>query len=918
MSYLSIIQKDLPLATWSLDDTPSGSTASDYFINQDATYSTAQTVKSFPLVYGSSQSVIIDTNSGGYALKVPSLDRLSSKSKDEPFTIEFWIKFIDEGFSAPLTPTKIMGKLGSDSTGIYIHNSSIIAMVGDSAENVVKASVALPNMEKPIHIVMSYLNNSLILYVNGQASTASTASNVLTNAYNASNEFFTFIAQATELTYAIDCIAYYSRVLDIQTVRRHLAYGLGYELSNQIPARFGATRYNLSMAETKPVAVYSQNWNAPYSTNNMIDKDGYLTVKNISQPNLKYALDKDDSVFAWNANGLSVSAGGYVEIEEPLVITNGLEHGFGFIFYKPSSISGKQTLVYINNRYDSNRFLKIFFENNDLKYQLNGNAPQTLKLSVPNTADFAFGYFYSVEEQKLYVFFEGETPVFVSDSTFYPESIRLMSSPLFSDKEVYDSSDNVTSTYLKSVSHLDTIPTALTQIETLINNYKATFSHSEERFVMSAEGYYEFNIDLKRLASTNTTVGNHRVEWGYDGQELEVYATGNGATTWMAESLVDNRSSIPALIPETPGTNKYLNIKLYLTANDIEANPPKIHYFRFFTYETQEVSSQYVSNIVADGADVSIYSTSTNYCVVPPREETPFLYNEENGGLFIGNKAEIYYDYSPIDTSSVGITALSFFINPASTTVDIATIGAKSISYNGTNISGTGISSFYINGTSGTALTNNQWNHVVAVFSTSVSIPETIVFGGDDSNYRIDEIMVISGNVSSYADEIFNSYKGTYFVSVDSEDSSITIVDSEISNSNYSFSSYQPLNGEAYLLNPVSFVASSKPTTYSSPADISIDGEILSVGDRVLVTGASPGIYTVTSLVYGSSIGWSSAETLSGNSLVYVMDGAKGKGKYYSYVGSSWSESIGIPKYKVYSVDNKSVIYVDAYSSVEL
>jgi hypothetical protein len=921
MSYLSLIQKDLPLATWGLNEAPSSSAASDRFINQNGAYSTAQTSKAVPIVFGSSRSIILSANSGGYALSLPTLDRLSEKAKDEPFSIEFWIKFIDPSFSAPTAPTKIMGKEGSSYTGIYLHNSSIVAMVGDSVSTgVVITAVCVPNIRKPLHIVMSYLNGSLTLYVNGQSSSASSSDNLISNSYNSSNEYFRFIAQTGNLKYAIDCIAYYNRVLDVQTVRRHLAYGLGYEISSQIPASFGGIRYNLSMSDTKPVSVIDRGWENPKAINNMSVKDGYLTINNVSQPKLLFANDKTYP-FVWQTEGLSTAEGGYVLIENPLVISNGLEHGFGFSFYKPSSITGEQTLVYIDNPYDSERFLRFYFDGNALKYQIDGNTPVTLTATVSNATTITFGYYYSVANQQISVFNNQSTLNTTSNSTFYPGSIRLMSSPTFTDKEPYQT-DSVTSAYLREVVHL--VNTS-SNILTAINNYCATFNSTDRRFVMSAQGSYEFDLDLKRLASTNSTVGNHRVEWGYDGAELSVLATGN-PSAWKSETAITNRSPIPWLIDESPGTNKYLSVKINVTANDVEFNQPKVYYFRVVTYDTT-LDSTYRTTILADGPDIDIYSDETYFCSLPAREETPFLYNEEQGGLYVGRRAVITYDYASIDNSSdnSGISSMSFFINVASSTRRLLTLTdgttTYNITYDGTSITGlTGAASF-VNGASTAVLPSGTWNHVILKFNTKLNSPVTITIGStspstNPANFYIDEMMFMGGDASGSAVSIFNSYLGTNSATVSSGDKDVTINDSEVGNTSYAFNQYQPMYTEQYLLNPVNFVSTSKPTSYSSPADLSIDGEILSVGDRVLVTGASPGIYTVNSLTYGSSIGWSAAQTLSGQSLVYVRDGAVGSGKYYLWNGTSWSEAIGIPKYKVYSVKGNP-IFIDSYSTKE-
>ena len=204
MSYSSIIQRDLPLATWEIEESPSsgGTLACDRYLGSsyNTAYSsgTAQTQKNVPIIFGSTQSVQITANNSNYAFQIPSLDRLSSKTKDMQFSIEFWIKFYSPSFSTPNTMTKIVGKPNSQ-TGIYLHNSSIVAVVGDTAGTTVKTSVAVANIKKPLHVVMSYKNNSVYLSVNGSRTVGTSVNDVLTKEYSSGDGYFRFVFPGTNL-----------------------------------------------------------------------------------------------------------------------------------------------------------------------------------------------------------------------------------------------------------------------------------------------------------------------------------------------------------------------------------------------------------------------------------------------------------------------------------------------------------------------------------------------------------------------------------------------------------------------------------------------------------------------------------------------------------------------------------------------
>jgi hypothetical protein len=778
MSYLSIIQKDLPLATWGLDETPSSSAVSDTFINSPGTYSASQSVKSIPFVYGSDKSIILNNNgSNSYALKIPSLDRLSEKTRRDGFAIEFWIKFIDKDFSGPAVKTKIMGKLGHEHTGVYIYNSSIIGVVGDSSGSFISTDVSLPNMNKPMHIVLSYQNNSVSLFVNGQMSIKTGDENYIQNSYNSENEFFTFNALSSPLTYAIDNISIYSKSLDLQTVRRHLAYGFGYEFPNQVANFLGGTRYPISMSDTKPASFYQQYWSNPESINNLVVEKGYLTIRNITQPQLKFAIDKDISVFEHTTNGLKLnSAGGYVEIDSPVSLAGSISHGFGFSMHRTSG-SSRQTLLFVSDKYNYTKYFEVYIGSDNKLYSSYSDGSPTTLINSSVTGTFSFGYYYSVDNKNLTIF-SGSTSQVISNIQITPDTIRLLSSPLFSDKDRYDSSDDpATGVSIKKVFNIK----SATITGTELNEYVATHLNSEKRFVMSASGEYVFNVDLKKIAGASDIVGNNYVSWGYDGSEVSVSAVGNFDS--YSESLV-NRSSVPNLSLVESGTNKFVTVTLDFAATDIEFAPPKVYYFRIHTYETEDLSISDTDKTViySDGPDIVIDLD----CIPPSSEETPFLYNEEKGGLYVGGEAYIDYDSAPI-SADIGedgkIGSVSFFINPSSASSDILSISTTSITYSSPNLSGSGVT-FYVNGNSGSSLVNGQWNHVIAVFTTAISIPQRILFGGNTSGFYLDEIIVFGKKLTSTeANSVFGMYKGISSQIVGSSSINLSIIDTETTSS---------------------------------------------------------------------------------------------------------------------------------------
>lgn len=960
MSYASIIQQDLPLAVWELEEAPSsgGAIACDRFLgtayNGSYTTGTAQTEKRVPLIFGSSRSVQITANNGSpaYAFQIPSLNRLSSITKNEPVSIEFWIKFYSASFSAPTTMTKIMGKPNSE-TGVYIHNSSIVALVGDTAGQTAKAVVQVPNIKKPLHVVMTFFKNTVSLSVNGQTSSSTVDFDVFTKAYSSSDEFFRFQFPGTNLQYAIDHIAIYSRVLDIPTIKRHMVYGLGYEMPNQVARAYGGYRYNMSMVQTPASGRYEKgddsSWSNPFSVSNMIVENGYLRIEKHNQPTLRFASDKTSSVFTWDATeGLKCAAGGYVEIRDILSIATTGNYGFGSLFYKAPSVtklsSGQEsTLMYIDHKFSSERYVRFYLvgtsTGENLNVQIDNNTPVTLlsNASAVLSGLMSCGFYYNSTNQELTVFagyntntgVSGNRVSTTSNTTFDPQGIRFGSTPVYSDSENYALSvtageDKRFVGGIKRINHFTSVPSTSsftviqTAITSTINNYVAEVDSTTKRFVMMATGSYTFNIDLKKLASTDGFVGNHRIEWGSSSSEVTVTALGKGYAgedSWLGSTTITNGSSLGTLIDEAPGTSKYLNITISVSANDIEHNPTRIYYFRIVTYPTTFASSLYTTTMVSDGPNIKINSTAALPNIPPSNTETPFLFDEEQGGLYVAKTATI-----PYIEGALGIRGISFFINPSSSTTNILSVvdgtNTASITASSGTLTVTG-GSVYINGstTPSTTITAGVWSHVVFLFTNrqTISSSTLITFGPSSTgtgNFYLDEVMTLDSESSfTTADvtRINNLYKGgTLSIVGDYAANDITFRDSE---SYIGSSVYQPIDTSVTFLEPVNFVSSVKPGTYTGAvSELIVDGRLISAGDRILVpSGVDSGIYTVNSISIGSAL--VGAVSNPANSTVYVSEGNVHAGRFYARSNSSWQEVVGIKKINSYSIASpRSVI----------
>ncbi len=932
MSYSSLIQKDLPLISWALEDSSTiadATLAQDGYLvsNSNGKYLISLSSKSNPIVFGSSKSIIIQGTSGVAGIEVPSLDYLSKKTKRQHFSLEFWIKFISPTFSSPTEMKKIVGKPNSN-TGVYIHNSSIVGVIGDVSGNTVKVVKPVDDITKTMHILLTYSENSVSLFVNGEPAESKILNDNVFSSYSSSNEKFQFFCLGTGYEYALDHISIYSRKVGIKEAFSHTVYGLGYEMPEQVPAKFGGTRYALNMAESLisggvfkgDAETFRQN----SEMKNLEINNNILCSKKIPLPKTKFSLDKSASVFSWGANGIRIAEGGYLEIDSISEIIPERNHGISLKLHKTSgnklANGDSSTLIYLNTLNNEERYVRIYLEGTSdgekIFAEVDGNSRKEL-YSVTNaegvTGDFVCGYFYDGQNMK---FFAGTSSSYTSNQqdlaqSFYFDGIRFGSTPVFSNLENYTGGDNRYLGEIVSISHTTSLPTTYESAtsSTLINNYSARANPSEKRFVLSSESEYSFYVSLSTLSGINSVVGNNRIEIGSSSSEITIY----GSIIGESEEELSNFSAITSLTSEPTDPEKIYKVRLDIVANDVVENPVSIYFARLFTYETEVVSSEYRTRISSSGPDLFVFSNSTNASLFPQRYDTPFLFNPERGGLYIAHYAKIDYDYFALNASELeGIKAVTMFVNiPSGSNRQILSVGGLTLSYvnSGTSLSITG-GTVYLNGslyTSG-AIPTNQWIHlsVILTTQTATSAAVPITFGSSSATlgFYIDEIMVLCDSEVSASDieEVVKIYKGTnvYQIPFASTDT-IDILDSEISNASSS-KIYQPANNEVRVYAPANFVASSIASSYTgSVTQILADGIVFKVGDRILVP--TQGIYTITSI--GSTIGKTGPENAN-YSMVYIKEGITNANKHYVKTDGNWIPAQVVPKVKSYSLPKTS------------
>ena len=552
-----------------MDEESGTSISSDnYMSGYDGLSSTTIVSKKTPIIFGSPSSVLLSSGN----IKIPSMGMMTNRYKHQPMSLEFWIKPVNGLAAYPRTQ---IVQLSDTANGIYVENSSFVAIIGDNLDKSHKIVIPVENFNKPFHIVMTYSESAFGFYVNGEGSSVPIQNDIFTDEWSNftsglnekqklenADQFFYFKSISGK-PYALDNIAIYTYPMDILTARRHMVYGLGYEAQEGFETHFGGYRYSLSMERTpvygKVEKYDADTWLSNSQSSNLVCENGFLRINKLPYPEMKYTTDKDSTVFSWSSDALYIASGGYLQINPKQIDFS--NNGFASVLTKDSAtqLGTTQTLLLLQDPLNKEYFIKIYLQGvsggERLYYQINNGTPVDLRgnsTAAINT-DFTVGYFYDYQTDSIKLFASYSSSDFVATisggsntrifTTSHASVLRIGSNDSFSDTEaIADIQDSERFTGgIKRIVQMDTTVSTsiLTDISTRINKYTAIANHTEKRFIIKAKGKLIFKVDAKRLAGPNNIIGPNRVEWGYDGPELSVSidpigATNTGYATYQA------------------------------------------------------------------------------------------------------------------------------------------------------------------------------------------------------------------------------------------------------------------------------------------------------------------------------------------------------------------------------------------------
>ena len=316
MSYSSLIFKDAPLCVWSLEE-PNGATAvfCDTFTNdasKNGAYNTSKVfMSSVPITYAGSFSVQnlgpwsdsgINYAADNILFTVPSQDIFSSRTRARQFSLEFWMNLeidataLASSITSKIGESEIVTFSGNTNTGLYIRDLDyLVFKLGDTGKQVYESCIHVSNFNSPLHIALVYNQNSIQIFVNGEAGSEAFIDSDPFTTYESRNIEFRFPAKISAsseyfLNVNYDTVAIYNQVLSPSTLKRHYVYGVGKDVPREIFSALGGVVYGSNMQRTLPQKqinyLNNTSWTSNVILNNLIATNDNLSTVKFPKPRL--------------------------------------------------------------------------------------------------------------------------------------------------------------------------------------------------------------------------------------------------------------------------------------------------------------------------------------------------------------------------------------------------------------------------------------------------------------------------------------------------------------------------------------------------------------------------------------------------------------------------------------------------------
>jgi hypothetical protein len=815
MRYSDLIQKDLPIAIWALDENISSATSNSVAYNYvglgtsdpaNGTYIYNTSMKcqnkGLPMVMGGGDSTYLLDNGSSHSLSLPRMKTFSQAATSMPSTLEFWLSIKNSTQSF----TKILGVSDNSTWGVYSYKNYLVLKIN----NLIFCSLPVEDWTVPNHIAISYLNNQWSFIVNGQE-TYCTAS--LDEASLTSGDFYFY--GNDELGYTkIDCPAIYYAEFSNITAKRHLVYGLGFKLPLLMYSANQGVMQNFEDSKVPAIETISvpdiMGLSKTISKNIYLNKFG-ITVDN--KINVEYFHPSTATTF--NSFQFTNESNNYLLLGNFGSDTEG--SGYAGLIIEPTAL--QSTNVYesvCDFRDDKSRFT-LYFLNNDLilrVYPESKTYESTTYEEATLASDLSVGTEYvvtvGIKNQKYYAEINGAQVdlSLLSNAKEISNNARLYCGVEFNSAA---QSDNYTNTLVSAKINQITVFKNNFDLDNLVNSSGSTYLDKFKSYFTNFTITHDYRIKLKRRASlefrlplssfgrsmfdtVNTKNASQMII-----KHLYPEITGSEVSVLAyiidEDSLTEYNCNNPVTVIDnlfaTDLTSKHLKVVVSIAAEDALFFPPIVGQIIVKTKGDKQ------GKVHFSGFEKALtFYSEDGKSNVPNRSYSPLFLGDRFGLQVKGDGAYTDYNYMATDQASGvdGLKSISFLIYTEQAT-DFDAISWTPVT-GSTPPSSVKIfkdgevynNSFSITGNKLTknnlGLSVGTWHHVVLIFNSPLVINKSetyvgprVLFGGSDAVFSIQTVAFYNSYLSD--DKAIESYRSISSVNNFSATSYDTITISE-------------------------------------------------------------------------------------------------------------------------------------------
>jgi hypothetical protein len=586
MTYYSQVLRLQPLASWPLKET-SYVTAEDVSGNNiDATYS-GDFAKGLPLVSNGEVGTIFLNELSEIQYPITNIMTSRKEYKSLSFEMSFLVNCDDRYL---INPILIFGQdFFGNFQGIYLKDNYIYFKPSYEENYFVKYQVN--NWNQKFHVVITYNQAQIIMYVNGQQVDIKNSSDYVSDPSNYLQDINGFYTKgSSNYPFVLDSVTIYETQISPTDILNH------YLESNS------ASNYNLYLSElAKPYYNFSiENQINGYTANltkylpeeKFVKTSKYITLPEIKQqyvngPISFTTIDEKECLYLNSS---------YFEIDELLISQNKIYKSLGISFYiDTDEEKPENTLLYALSE---NSIIEAYITNNNtLNINVNGESA-SIELTT------GWHDLLLVSDNNCSVYVDGEEEI---SSDFYIGNYKYI---------LIGSSFNQTNFFDGYVSYFSLSSTA--PLDYLNYNRDAElYLKLSENMQWSQNVSHEFSVYIPEVIGLNNS------------HAVSKYTNPNINITYNLGNVFPRNGLLPELYGGIQ-TEEIFNINVNMTTNNSEDDLPEL--YEFYINAFMDYGKNIISNINGVSANPVVVDE-----VMLGKSLNSFIYKSSDIGAIIGN-----------------------------------------------------------------------------------------------------------------------------------------------------------------------------------------------------------------------------------------------------------------------------------------